>query len=45
MHWMIVIVALWAFGVTHVAAADSTSTGTRKAEDSRGITVDDLGEG
>lgn len=45
MHWMIVIAALWAFGVTHVAAADSTSTGTRKAEDSRGITVDDLGRG
>lgn len=45
MHWMVIFAALWAFGVTHVAAADSTSAGNRKTEDSRGIIVDDLGRG
>ncbi|OAI44792.1 hypothetical protein AYO43_08830 [Nitrospira sp. SCGC AG-212-E16] len=45
MHWMVLIAALLAFGVTQVAVAESTSAGNRKPEDSRGITVDDLGRG
>lgn len=45
MYWMVIIAALLAFGVTQVAAAESTSAGNRKTEDSRGITVDDLGRG
>lgn len=45
MHWMVIIAALLALGGSQVAAAESTSTGNRKTEDSKGITVDDLGRG
>ena len=48
MHWTVIsIAALLAFGVTQaaVAADESISAGTRKTEDSKGITVDDLGRG
>jgi len=45
MHWTIIIATLLAFGVTQVAAAESTSVVNRKTEDSKGITVDDLGRG
>ena len=45
MHWMVIIAALLAFEVSQVAAAESTSAGNRKTEDSKGITVDDLGRG
>ena len=46
MHWMVIIAALLALGLTQAAAADSsTSAGSGKTEDSKGITVDDLGRG
>jgi hypothetical protein len=48
MHWTVIsIAALLAFGVTQaaVAADESISAGNRKTEDSKGITVDDLGRG
>ena len=45
MHWMVILAAVLAFGVTHAAAAESTFTGNRKTEDSKGITVDDLRRG
>ena len=43
--WMVIIAALLAFGVSQVAAAESNSMDNRKTEDSKGITVDDLGRG
>ena len=48
MHWtVIIIVALLVVGLTQAAAAadSSTSADNRKTEDSKGITVDDLGRG
>ena len=45
-HWMVIIAALLALGLTQAAAADSsTSAGSGMTEDSKGITVDDLGRG
>jgi hypothetical protein len=46
MYWMVIIAALLALGLTQAAAAvSSTSAGRGKTEDSKGITVDDLGRG
>lgn len=44
---VIIIVALLVVGLTQAAAAadSSTSADNRKTEDSKGITVDDLGRG
>jgi hypothetical protein len=45
-HWMVIIAALLALGLTQAAAADSsTSAGSGKTEVSKGVTVDDLGRG
>ena len=46
MHLMVIIAALLALGFTQAAAADSSiSAGSGKTEDSKGVTVDDLGRG
>ena len=47
MHSMVIIIAaLLVIGLTQAAAADaSTSADNRKTEKSKGITVDDLGQG
>ena len=48
MHRMVIIIAaLLVVGLTQAAAAadSSTSTDNRKTEDSKGVTVDDLGRG
>lgn len=47
MHWTIIITALLVVGLAQVAVAADTSTsaGSGKTEDSKGITVDDLGRG
>jgi hypothetical protein len=44
MHWMVIIAAVLAIGVLQVAA-EATSAGSGKTEDSKGISVDDLGRG
>lgn len=46
-HWVVIIAALMVLGHTldAVAADESTSGGSRKTEDGKGITVDDLGRG
>jgi len=48
MYWTVTIIAvLLVVGLTQVTAAadSSTSAGSGKTEDSKGITVDDLGRG
>jgi hypothetical protein len=46
MHWIVIIAALLALGLAQAAATgSSTSAGSGKTEDSKGITVDDLGRG
>jgi peptidoglycan hydrolase CwlO-like protein len=46
MHRMVIIIAaLLVVGLTQAAADTSTSADNRKTEKSKGITVDDLGQG
>jgi hypothetical protein len=47
MHRMVIIAALLGLGLYQaaIAANESTSAGNRKTEESKGITVDDLGRG
>ena len=42
---VIIIAALLVLGLTQAAAASSTSVDNRKTEESKGVTVEDLGRG